>query len=278
MHRSSLLVPSLLLSLSATTVVVAEGSWQATERGRHSHGISDGDQHSYGISGRPQDTLTPPADGKQYRLGGGEHRRHHRHRDGRGIQGHKSFGLSRGRHYQGHVPSYIYRGNDAGVARYYFPDDAAPAEPPALITGYAQGNQNSARGIEPWQALEDYQSETARQAFDSQIRQQPNNALPRVGYALSAALSGDFDTGAVAMEQALLSDTTSIRYFHRNAGLRLIIEQLLYNYETDAFMTASLHYFRGDYRDAERAAREAARQCHQCTAVERLSGLIELHR
>ena len=85
----------------------------------------------------------------------------------------------------------------------------------------------------PWRALADYQINTARYAFEAQIQQQPHASLPRIGLALSTALSGDLNAGAFAMEDAWLSDTSDVRYFRPSEPLMLVVEELLLSYQGD---------------------------------------------
>lgn len=217
-----------------------------------------------------------------------EHKKHHHanHHDrnndsyGYGIQGHRSFGLGtyydgNRHHYSPRYPANYFRG---GVTFYYAPESSNQYQYDAsapVITGYQDMETQDTNTIDPWAALSDYEIRTARYAFEAQIQQQPYAALPRIGYALSTALSGDLDGGAFAMEDALLSDLSSLRYFSADQDLQLIIKELLLSYEGDPLMTASLHYLNSDYRAAERAVEVAANYCQQCTAAENLSSLIE---
>lgn len=249
--------------------------------GHHSHGISHGDHHSYGISGRPDKKLSPKPDKYHHKP------RHHDRQDYGGIKGHISFGYSDSheryhRRYDA-IPYSGYRYRDHQdtrviVAPGYYQErnnlNSAPA-----ITGYRSPQQTDDNSydstVDPWSALAEYQINTARYAFEAQVQSSPHSALPRVGLALSTALAGDLNAGVFAMEDALRSDTSDLRYFQANESLQLVIEELLLDYEGEPLMTASLHYLNRDYLAAERALQVAANYCQSCLAVDNLQRLIQ---
>ncbi|GEM_PF-1859656 len=249
--------------------------------GHHSHGISHGDHHSYGISGRPDKKLNPKPDNYHHQP------RHDDRQDYGGIRGHISFGYSDSheRYYRRHdaIPYSGYRHRDHQdtrviVAPGYYRDNNHLNSAPS-VSGYRAPQQlndnNTDTSVDPWSALADYQIHTARYAFEAQVQNAPHNALPRVGLALSTALAGDLDAGIFAMEDALRSDTSELRYFQVNESLQLVIEELLLDYEGEPLMTASLHYLNRDYQAAERALQVAANYCQSCQAVDNLQRLIQ---
>lgn len=266
----------------------ADRSWSRGQH--HSHGISRGDHHSYGITGRPEHKQ------RQHRHNKPQRDRHpkkyNRHYNGPsgGIRGHRSFGYSDPhprRKYQHHRKNrgLIYRGAGAGVSIYYAPSTYRDYRyERETVTGGSyrpsHRNQNPPvdRGVDPWQALADYQIHTARYAFEARIQQQPHAALPRIGLALSTALSGDLNAGAFAMADAWLSDTSDVRYFQPSEPLLLVVEELLLSYQGDAMMTASLLYLRQDYPAAQQAVEVAANACRSCQPVYRLERLIQQRR
>lgn len=218
-----------------------------------------------------------------------QHYRHHDYQPNLGgIQGHPSFGLSttpKHRHGYDHgyyrPPAVYYSSPRVGVQVYTVPQvysysyETYTPSGGSVIRDYAADDDYIAEaGINPWTALGEYQYHTARYAFEAQIQQQPHAALPRVGLALSTALAGQLDAAAFAMQDALLSDTSDLRFFNADPGIQLILEELLLSYEGDALMTASLHYLNRNYDAAERAARVAANYCQPCTAVDNLNALI----
>lgn len=256
-------------------------SWSRS--GTHSYGISHGDHHSYGISGRHDNKLEPRH--KDQRHHGEKHSQH----DNRGgIKGHRSFGYSEPHHYRRHGHHHnrgsIYYNRGFGVSVIY----ALPLyrdyqhSRSTVINTYREPVEYDRPvydySINPWDELADYQYHTARYAFEAQIQQRPHAALPRVGLSLSTALSGQLDAAAFAMQDALLSDTSDLRFFTPDPGVQLILEELLLSYEGDPLMTASLHYLNQNYRDAERAVRVAANYCQPCTAVDNLNNLIAAQR
>lgn len=233
-----------------------------------------------------------PRLGEQHHDRDRHHKKHHRRHDKNlgGIRGHRSFGFSdfhqRRKHFRHHQPNpaFFYRDRGYGVNIYYAPDTYRDYnyEPSTVINGGYRETESAyapepETGIDPWDALADYQIHTARYAFEAQAQRQPHASLPRVGLALSTALAGDLDAGAFAMEDALLSDTSDLDYFNANDSVRLVVEELLLSYEGDPMMTASLHYLNRDYHAARRAVEVAAQYCRQCTAVENLAGLIAIH-
>lgn len=269
--------------LGTTNTGESSGSrqqWRGS--GHHSHGISHGDHHSYGISGRPDNKL-------DHKPGTQHHKpRHHDRQAYGGISGHISFGYSDSheRYHRRHDPipysGYRYRDHQDTRVIYapgYYHEGNNLNNAPA-ITGYRSPQTSDKRAhdstVDPWSALANYQIHTARYAFEAQVQRSPHNALPRVGLALSTALAGDLDAGIFAMEDALRSDTSELSYFQVNESVQLVIEELLLDYKGEPLMTASLHYLNRDYRAAGRALEVAGNYCQPCTAVDNLSRLIEM--
>lgn len=252
-------------------------SWSRS--GTHSYGISHGDHHSYGISGRHENKLDPKPRHKPH-----HGKKHSHHNDLGGIKGHPSFGYTEPHHYRRHGHHHnhgsIYYSRGFGISVIY----ALPLyrdyqqRRSTVINSYNEPVEYERPvydySINPWDELADYQYHTARYAFEAQIQQQPHAALPRVGLSLSTALAGELDAAAFAMQDALLSDTSDLRFFTPDPSVQLILEELLLSYEDDPLMTASLHYLNRNYRAADRAVRVAASYCQPCTAVDNLNSLI----
>ncbi len=224
-----------------------------------------GQHHSYGISGHPSFGLTPkPRHNKPHRY---DHRPYH-------GDDHKLYQPPRGLSYRGVNGIIFYSATGYAVSN--------SASDSLIIRNDTANNyrSNTRSGLtqsDAWDALSHYEIDTARYAFESLMQSQPNAALPRVGFALSTALSGNVETGAYIMEEALLSDIDDLRYFKADPDLELIIEELLLSYQTDPLMTASLHYFSQNYKAANQAVSIAASRCQQCTAVINLKALIHQH-
>jgi hypothetical protein len=230
-------------------------------------------------------------DGKHSSSPQHRHSRYHGDRNLGGIQGHPSFGLSttpkhRYRQHYDHgyyrPPAVYYSSPRVGVQVYTVPqvysygyqESYAPSGGSVIYDDSTNDAYVAETSINPWTALGEYQYHTARYAFEAQIQQQPHAALPRVGLALSTALAGQLDAAAFAMQDALLSDTSDLRFFNADPGIQLILEELLLSYEGDALMTASLHYLNCNYHAADRAVQVAANYCQPCTAVDTLNSLI----
>lgn len=253
------------------------------QQGRRSYGNNADDPHFYQYREHSRQSFSS---------GSGKHHKRYKHsRPTYGISGHPSFGLSGKRDYyrkhhnynQRQYQNYGYKHNrlyfyTAPIA-YSVYESHAYSTP---VTTYSEDNYSveSNTGFtqsDAWDALGNYEIDTARYAFESLIQQRPNSALSRVGYALSTALSGDVQTGAYIMEEALLSDVSDLRYFSADQDLQLVIEELLLSYQDDPLMTASLHYFMRDYQLASQAVNIAANECQQCPAVTNLTSLINQH-
>jgi hypothetical protein len=234
------------------------------------------------------------------------YKKHHKPQPSYGISGHPSYGLNSNYHHHKHPHNYNqrryrdYHHDPRGLSAYYSYKDrvglsfySAPvssysyaysASPIGLSDSryqpYSYAEKNSEKNaIDPWQALGNYQIDTARYAFQSQIQQQPNAALPLVGYALSKALAGQIEAGAYLMENALLSNVSDLRYFNSAADpdLQLVIAELLLSYPDDPFMSASLYFLNRDYHAANQALKRAQQRCEQCPAIGKLAMLIEQH-
>lgn len=270
----------------SSTFSNTQDAQSSRDGGSYHHGYhrSDHDSSSFSTGNDRDPSVQLGTEDKSHDRHQREHHypdRHDNYNGSYGIKGHRSFGLGTyyGGHRRHHVPSYpanYYHGG-SGITFYYAPDTVDEydyQDSTTVITGYQDKPAEKQYSIDPWAALSDYQIRTARHAFEAQIQQQPYDALPRVGYALSTALSGDIDGGAFAMEDALLSDTSGLRYFSADQDLQLVIEELLLSYDGEPLMTAALHYLNSDYQAAERAVQVAENYCQQCTAVDNLSGLI----
>lgn len=261
-------------------------SWSRTAPDQRSWSRTPPEQRSWSREQYHQSSKPHHSD-NQHSPSRRNHHYHHQPNLG-GIQGHPSFGLSttpKHRHGYNHgyyrPPTVYYRSPSIGVQVYTVPqvysysyESYAPSAG-TVIRDYSEADDYTPEsGINPWAALGEYQYHTARYAFEAQIQQQPHASLPRVGLALSTALAGQLDAAAFAMQDALLSDTSDLRFFHADPAIQLILEELLISYEGDPLMTASLHYLNQNYVAAERSAQVAANYCQPCTAVDNLGALI----
>ncbi|WP_438970542.1 hypothetical protein [Methylophaga sp.] len=271
-----------------------DNSSRYSRRPQQSYGNDADDPHYYKNRDRSADNVSSDNDKDKQHY-------HNYRQPSYGIQGHRSFGLSPGPHYHNKEQDYNqrqYRDYDRHHQSYSYPhkDPRGLSIYTAPISYSAYESQSSSTSIfaykndtqrinnntgmsqsDAWDALGDYDFDTARYAFESLLQQQPESALPRAGYAFSTALSGDLQTGAYAMEEALLYDVSELGYFKANNDLQLIFEELLLSYRDNPLMTASLHYFMQDYQSANKAVNIAADGCQQCPAVINLERLIKPH-
>ena len=80
--------------------------------------------------------------------------------------------------------------------------------------------------------------------------------MPKVGYALASALSGDLNKGVWAMRRALQSNPDALEYVTVSQQLRPRIEHLVHGYARHAdarFMISALHQLLGVHEGAPAA-------------------------
>ena len=112
-----------------------------------------------------------------------------------------------------------------------------------------------------WLLLARGEAHRALKTFSVQTRNDPNNSILKVGYALAAAETGDLHKGVSAMRGALRSDPESLHNLKLDEDLQGIVKNLIHRYEDDRydtslataatdFMIASLYYLLGDAESA----------------------------
>jgi tetratricopeptide (TPR) repeat protein len=111
-------------------------------------------------------------------------------------------------------------------------------------------------GLDGWEFLEAGDAREARRSFDRAINVYPNDGLPRIGYALSAAMLSRDAEAVDEMRRALREDPEAIREVPQNQELWSQIQPLIDSYlrltkqsphDVDAlFMLAALHYIDGN--------------------------------
>lgn len=118
-----------------------------------------------------------------------------------------------------------------------------------------------------WRLLEQNSAREALDVFAIQVGQHPKDGIPKVGYALSAAMQRDLNKAAWAMRSAFSIDPDSLQYLRIDASLRTGIDMLLDEYHNQlnyaqgnrhfdvVFMIAALNYLIQEI-DAARAAIE----------------------
>lgn len=235
------------------------------------------------------------------------------HRPSFGIGGHQSFGNRQNksprpptynnfkhpdkRHYREHrrysdgYPQHYrpqYRNRHNGISlgivapiiysgTYY--DNVSPrsySAPPVTRTTPAPNQRNLVgENIDAWAALGNYQTDQALDGFAYQSQQNSQNALPKVGYALAIALTGEFDKAAWAMGLALAANVTDLHYFQADANMQLVLADMLANYSNQPIMRATILYLQQDYQAADNAVSESLNHCNDCRGEQNLQDLIE---
>ena len=129
--------------------------------------------------------------------------------------------------------------------------------------------------IDGWEALSRYESTTAINAFKAQSQKDPKASLPKIGFALATALQGESDKAFWALNLALIADISDLRYFSADSGLRLIVDDLLENYQNKSLMTATLFYLKQDYHSAQSTIQTALDECDNCAGTRNMQRLIQ---
>ncbi len=222
------------------------------------------------------------------------------HRPSIGISGHKSFGNHQ---YQSHRPHTYDSFNHSGEHHYYRPQyrhhhngislgivapiiysgtyysDVSPrsySAAPVTRTAPAPKQRNLAgQNIDAWAALGNYQTDQALDGFTYQSQQNPQNAVPKVGYALATALTGEYDKAAWAMGLALAANVTDLHYFQADANMQLVLDDMLMNYSNQPIMRATILYLQQDYQAADNAVSESLNHCNDCRGEQNLQDLIQ---
>lgn len=148
------------------------------------------------------------------------------------------------------------------------------ATPPIRTAPSQQPNKSRYSQIDAWAALGHYQTANAIDGFKAQSRQNPQAAVPKVGFALATATAGEYDKAIWAMDLALQSSASDLHYFRADNTLKLVLEELRLHYQDDAFMRASLLYLLQDFQAADKAVSIALTICDNCTSVRNLQRLI----
>ena len=161
---------------------------------------------------------------RDYRPKFDNHRHHYRPH---GSYHHSGIGLSI-------VAPIVYSG------AYY--SDISPrtySTAPERSVEVAPSRNLAGQNIDAWAALGNYQTAQALDGFAYQKQQNPNNAVPKVGYALTTAMAGDYDQAAWAMQLALAANVNDLHYFQADANLQLVLDEMLPNYADTPLMSAA---------------------------------------
>ncbi len=209
----------------------------------------------------------------------GEHKSHrdkphYRHQQPR-FDGYQHHYQPQSRHHHngislGIVAPIIYSGT------YYSnvsPGSFSPA--PVPQTAPAPSHKVTGQHIDAWTALGNYQTDQALDGFAYQKQHNPQNALPKVGYALATALTGESEKAAWAMGLALAGNVTDLHYFQADANMQLVLDDMLMNYSNQPIMRATILYLQQDYQAADDAVSDSLNHCNDCRGEQNLQDLIQ---
>ena len=139
-------------------------------------------------------------------------------------------------------------------------------------------------GNDAWTTLVNGQAKYALSMFGNEAQSYPNAGLPKAGFALAAAASGDLDKGIWAMRRAFRYDSKSLHQLAKDTRLYHIFNDLIAKYgyslqhsgrhQDEAFMVAALNYLKGDYATAEVAATRAAKDGDRSKSFKNLQQLL----
>ena len=197
--------------------------------------------------------LTPP-------LNAGSRRHHHS-----GI----SYSLHLG-HYGGHHYGYGYGLHGYGYRpyaysyRYYpYPDYGYDDYDDSVYLDTYTDSRDSRNN---WRLLASGRYRQAMDGFSREAKSYPDKGTPKIGYALTAAASGDLRKGVWAMRRAAEYDPQALRELRPDSDTVKLIDDLqkrYHNYRSynlspkDAgFMITSLHLLRGDDTEYDALAPE----------------------
>ena len=221
----------------------------------------------------------------------GGHHGYSRHNYGgygrHGYYGHHGYGYGYNRH---RAYSYYPR-HHYGSRSYYSPYKSYQHYPNPSYSAPAGSNNNQHTnnkytGTEStaWDILSKGQASSALTIFAKEAENNPKAGIPKVGYSLAAASSGNLSTGVWAMRKAFRVDPDSLHYLQLDeAGLHVInilIDKYQYslkqedNFLNEAFMVSALNYLKHDYIASLEAVDHAIKNGDENTSVHNLQRLI----
>ena len=143
---------------------------------------------------------------------------------------------------------------------------------------------NSKYSNDPWDSLANGRANKALYAFTKEVQDYPRAGIPKAGYAIAAASSGDLDKGVWAMRRAFNVDPDSLHQLSGDKRLHDSIHELLPRYEyslkhhgrhkDEAFMVAALNYLDGNHAAARQAAKRAAKDRDRSQSLKNLERLL----
>lgn len=187
-----------------------------------------------------------------------------------GYSGHYYGGYGRHGYYGGHRYGYGYRGysyrprHNYGYRSYYSPYKSYQYYPKSNYntsdgSNNYQYTNNKYTGTDStaWDMLSQGQAGSALNMFASEAESNPKAGIPKVGYALATAASGDLSRAVWAMRRAFRIDPDSLHYLQLDEANQGVIDTLIdkYHYSVnqedefsdEAFMVSALNYLKHDY-------------------------------
>lgn len=120
--------------------------------------------------------------------------------------------------------------------------------------------------------------------FGREAQASPESGLPKAGYAIAVASSGDLDKGVWAMRRAFRYEPDALIPLVDKTALHPAIDELIARYEyvlqeegirrDEAFMVAALNYLKGEREAADAAASLAAENGDTSRSFVNLSRLL----
>ena len=227
--------------------------------------------------------------GRSHTRHGSTHQRHRRHRSVHhgGHDSRYNIGLHFGYSgYGGHSSSHgYYRG---GYSRYYVHEPHVAVPRYYVVEDYPSGGTGLVRSTIAhddtggWLLLNEGDADEALQFFSQQAQNNPSRGIPKIGYAIAVAETGNLTDGVRAMRRALRIDPSALHYLTIDPKLRPTVEGLIEHYAHFAnesaddpdppFMIAALRYLLREPEVANHAMLQAV------SAGDRSESTINLDR
>jgi len=178
-------------------------------------------------------------------------------------------------YYSGYYP-YAY----PAFSPYGYSSPAYSYEEPVYSTNIPYGIDSPG-----WSYLAQGNFQSAINIFAKDIESYPDAGIPKVGFALASAATGNLTKGVLAMREAFQIDPDSIHYLYFDEKVLAIINDLIEEYEyklqqsnnrpDEAFMVSSLHYLKYDYGSAHEAINRAIMDGDKSPSMGELHRLVD---
>ena len=138
-----------------------------------------------------------------------------------------------------------------------------------------------------WRYMSEGRYQEARRSFARDASRHPRQGMPKVGFALVSAATGDLSQGSWAMRRALRLDAGALHYVVLDGSLRTLIDDLIREFEAvtqrnksdqdAAFMLGALYYLVRDEDRAFAAIQLAHAAGDESKSLAELEHLVETH-